>query len=141
MWLMTTNGFLSAVQHSDDDDMVVIRGRVKNDVRHLAQYVVGAEGLAVDAESLIVSYPQADYPWRVIVSKATWAGYVQQQAQAVDYFNFKTAVGGLGLPGRHHADAYHDVWVDLLALERTDPEAVRAGSPLDFQSFEPDSES
>jgi hypothetical protein len=141
MWLMTTDGFLSAVQHSDEPDQVVVRGRVKNDVRDLARHLVAAERLDVDAETLIVSYPHADYPWRVIVSKVTWADYVHKQALAVDYFNFKTAVASLGLPGRHHANAYHEVWLDLLPLERTDPESVRSGSPLDFQSFEPDGES
>jgi hypothetical protein len=138
---MTTNGFLSAVQHSDEPDQVVVRGRVKNDVRDLARYLVGAEQLAVDLEDLIVSYPQADYPWRVIVSKATWAGYVHKQALAVDYFNFKTAVASQGRPGRYHANAYHEVWLDLLPLEHTDPEAVRSGSPLEVQRFEPDDES
>lgn len=136
MWLMTTKGFLSAVQHSDEPDLLVVRGRVKNDVRELAQFAVGDESPAADAEALIVPYPQADYPWRVIVSKDMWASYVHKQALEVDYFNFKTAVATHGLPGHHHANAYHDVWLALLPLERTDPEAARAGSPLDFQSFE-----
>lgn len=119
MWTATVDGFLSAVQHNTDPDLLVVRGRVKADVRALAAYTVTATHEPTDADTLIVSYPLSDYPWRVIIPREVYADYVRAQAMAVGYPNFKGAVAKVSPP---HARAYANVWTDLLVLENTDPE-------------------
>ena len=41
MWLMTTDGFFSAVEDRDDDDAVFVRARVLGDAEQLAAAVGG----------------------------------------------------------------------------------------------------
>jgi len=129
MWIMTTNGFLSAVQHNDDANLLVIRGRVKDDVRAIAQYATLALHLPTDPDQLITAYKGSDYPFRVITTKDIWADYLCGMALSIDYGNFKSEVA---TTSKAHAAAYSQVWTDLLALERTDPESTRGHSPFDY---------
>ena len=119
MWTMTANGgFLSAVQHDEDPDLLVVRSRVKADALTLAQYLVLYRHLASEPRDMLITYATSDYPWRVIVPRDVFASFLAAQVAAIDYGNFKAAVG---LISPEHAHAYARVWADLLVLERTDP--------------------
>ena len=39
MWLMTTRGFFSVVEHREDDNILLIRARCKQDIEALADLV------------------------------------------------------------------------------------------------------
>lgn len=105
MWLLTTNGFFSAVEDRDDHEAVLVRARVREDAEHLADAVGGK----------VIETPAADYRFRVRVSKADWAAYVADCARAIDYDNFKRAVGDR--QGSSRAHIYGDVWSTLLGLQ------------------------
>jgi hypothetical protein len=106
MWLMTTNGVLSAVEHRDDCDAVVVRARVREDAEHLAAAVGGK----------VIETPAADYRFRVRVAKTEWVAYIAGCASAIDYDNFKNAVAARQGPAR--ASVYGEVWATLLRLQR-----------------------
>lgn len=106
MWLMTTEGFFSAVADRDNDEFVLVRSRTKTDSAALAAAVEGAE---------VIETPSADYRWRVRVRRASWMSYVAAQALAIDYDNFKNAVAER--QGIERATVYGDVWSVLLVLQ------------------------
>lgn len=105
MWLMTTNGFLSAVEDRDACDAVVVRARVRD-----------AEDMAAAVGGKVIETPAADYRFRVRMAKPDWAGYVADCARAIDYDNFKNAVAARQGPAR--ASVYGEVWATLLRLQR-----------------------
>lgn len=104
MWVLTTDGFFSAVQ-SADPDVLTVRARVLADATDLA------ERFSLPVQQT----PGRDYLYRVMVPRARWADYVAEAARAVDYGNFKHAVEER--QGRERARIYLDVWFDLLALQ------------------------
>lgn len=106
MWLMTTDGFFSAVEDRDDHEAVFVRTRVRGD----------AEQLAVAVGETVLETRSADYRFRVRMTKADWADYVADCAGAIDYNNFKNAVADR--QGWARASVYGEVWATLLRLQR-----------------------
>lgn len=104
MWLMTTDGFLSAVEDRDDDTRVVVRARAREDAERFAAAVAGE----------VLETPHADYRFRVRTTKRAWASYVAGQARVIDYDNFKDAVADR--QGYERARVYGEVWSVLRAL-------------------------
>lgn len=109
MWLVTTQGFYSAVSHWDADDTIIVRARVKGDLVNLDRQIPGLKGRMFQDRS-------ADYPWRVFVSREEWALACARLAGEVDYGNFKSAVGKR--QGHARAGVYHSLWSVLTRLER-----------------------
>lgn len=105
MWLFTPDGFFSAVEHRDDPETVIVRGRFTQDIERLASEL----GTEVEPS------PNADYPVRTYVAKEQWADYVAAAARAIDYDNFKNAVTNTQGHARH--DTYLEVWSVLRAAE------------------------
>lgn len=115
MWMMTPDGFFSAVEADEDPDLVVVRTRVRLDVLRLHAWL-----RELGAPSEVLTYEHSDYPWRTLTTKAGWAAYCENAAKRVNYPNFKAAVATAQGPER--ARIYGHVWEDLLALEVLDPE-------------------
>lgn len=105
MWLMTTDGFFSAVADRGDPDAVLVRARVREDAEHLAAAVGGA----------VIETPAADYRFRARLTKADWAGYLADRAREIDYDNFKGAVATR--QGAERVSIYAEVWGALLRLQ------------------------
>lgn len=106
MWVFTKDGFFSAVEHRGDKRMVCVRARVRQDLVNLRAKLPGA--------SRIVTTPDADYAFRVVVEKARWAGYVASAARDIDYDNFKNATTR---DCAHRSNAYHCVWSAMERLQ------------------------
>ena len=102
MWLMTTRGFYSAVQHRDDPDRILVRARCRRDLDAISDLVPG--------EPVLLEH--ADYAWRVETDRATWRAAVAVLAAEIDYPNFKGAIDD---PDRH--DLYLEVWRVLRVLD------------------------
>lgn len=98
MWLITTDGFFSAVEDRDDPDAVFVRARVLGD----------AEELAMAVGETVLQTPAADYRFRVRMTKTAWARYVADCAAGIDYDNFKSAVAAR--QGGSRAGVYGEVW-------------------------------
>jgi len=79
MWLMTTRGFFSVVQHFDDAEKVLIRARAREDLESLCELAemtlvdASASGLSADA---IIEMEDADYRYRLIADGEAWAEVV-----------------------------------------------------------------
>ena len=105
MWLFTQQGFLSAVQHRDNHDLLMVRARDRASLEPLV-VAFGAE---------VLHTPRADYPYRVIVAKNQFSGWCSQQVQQIDYDNFKNRM--YGVRGRGFVEALHDVWAAMRGTE------------------------
>jgi len=102
MWLMTTRGFYSVVEHRDDADRLLVRARCQADIAALADLVDGEP----------VRLEDADYAWRVEVTRGEWQAAMQVLVGEITYPNFKSAVRD---PAHH--DAYLKVWGVMCALD------------------------
>ena len=102
MWLMTTRGFYSVVEHRDDADRLLVRARCQADIAALSDLVAG-EPVRLD---------DADYAWRVETTRDEWQAAMQVLVEEITYPNFKSAVHD---PAHH--EAYIKVWGAMLALD------------------------
>ena len=106
MWTFTTTGFYSAVQHRDNPELLLVRARDEESLTPLAAL----------ADQQIKFTPDADYAFRVTVSKQQYAQWLTSQVLGIDYANFKsrahTARGGA------YVQALHDVWEVMYKFQR-----------------------
>ncbi len=110
MWLVTTQGFYSAVAHRTSDEHVLVRARTREDIEALRRQIPEIEPF----EDL-----DADYRHRAVVTRAEWVSAVAQFASEIDYGNFKSAVAVE--QGHERAAVYSRLWGDLRTLQ-TDEE-------------------
>jgi len=104
MWIFLNNAFVSAVQHNDDPDLLVVRARVEGDLERF--FVHWGPVLSVER------HEDRDYLFRTIVPKETFARSLGWHVSETDYGNFKDSIGtGDDDPheGPRH-DAYLRVW-------------------------------
>jgi hypothetical protein len=117
MWVFTSGGFVSAVQHRDNEDLVMVRAR---DRQSLETMLEGIE-LAGNANGEVFDRPEivtvpGDYRWRVTVSKATFVLFLQFEVlNYLNYDNFKTAL--TAARGETWHSATMGVWVKMLAVD------------------------
>lgn len=103
MWLFTTNGFFSVVEHNDDADKVLIRARCETDIIWMSQQL-GATWTET---------PKADYPYRITAPKERFANLLFHMAESIDYPNFKNAVKGDG----RRSVCYNRIWSDAYIID------------------------
>lgn len=114
MWLVTKDGFFSAVEHREHRDCVLVRARVRADLER------AFPGMTVEVME------KADYPYRILIGKGAWAAYCAAAAVGVDYPNFKAAI----TDQRRH-NVYLSVWAVLRRLS-----APRRGVGVTVDQFE-----
>ena len=106
MWVFTRDGFFSAVQHFEQPDTSLVRGRVQSDVKALCE-IMNTE---------LVENVEADYRYRTIVSRQAWSDYLQQAVRELDYPNFKNAMHGV-FEDAGRDQALMDVWSAMQRLQ------------------------
>ena len=104
MWLYTTQGFYSIVHKPPcKKDELLVRARCKEDIEKLGTLL--RDKLKFNGK--IIESPKADYAYRMIVPRETWASFMASTAMELDYGNFKDTI-----PIKDHLrhDAYFDCW-------------------------------
>jgi hypothetical protein len=107
MWIATEHGFYSAVENRNDKNTVMIRARVREDLEHLVK--------SLSLKTPVVDSPNADYPYRVTITKKDWGKFLSTAGTSIDYPNFKSRVGK---HDREREHVYHEVWATLMKLEK-----------------------
>ncbi len=102
MWLFTNTGFVSAVSNGKD---LMVRARDKESLGPIAE----------SAKTEIISTPQNDYPYLVIVTHDFFAKWVAQMAQDITYKNFKSEVAATR--GYEFAQPLMKVWSAMHEVE------------------------
>jgi len=111
MWIFTSRGFVSAVQHRDDPDCIIVRARTRAHLEaFLGPHLVPANRITEDME--------ADYRWRATVTRRTFELCLSAEASAIDYPNFKDSI-----TERAYVDAAHEVWSVMWGMQKDDVEA------------------
>lgn len=103
MWLFSETGFVSAVQHRDDPDMFIVRGRDRKSLEPLAKF----------AKVKVIENEGTDYPFRVFVPRKKFAAWVAKQIENLDYTNYK---GRMYSSRPEFGTALHNVWDDMHAV-------------------------
>lgn len=98
MWLFTETGFISAVTHWDNPEVIVVRSRDYDSLLPIADY----------AEEVIKHTPENDYPVRVEVHREVFAQWVAEQATNMTYTNYKDRM--YQTRGKKFTGALTDVW-------------------------------
>ena len=87
MWLFTTYGFLSVVQHKDVTDHFQVKSRVRAPL----------EALWPEHDILVIDW--ADYRFRITIEKSVALPVLLEVMGSVDYTSFK---GACGQDSRYH---------------------------------------
>jgi hypothetical protein len=93
MWVLTNQGWLSAVKHRTKENCLILRAR---NLQALSDHFPISE---------IKYTPKADYFWRTEISPEQFLQVLQVEVGCIDYPNFKNSVKDVNL-----SDAYHDTW-------------------------------
>jgi hypothetical protein len=112
MWIFCKLGFFSAVQHREHPENLLIRARFKGDLERLLNAMTPEE-YALCGRPSVSFTPDADYRYRVEIRKVVFAELIREQAEEIDYDNFKNAAHD----GTVRDGAYMDVWRALWAAQ------------------------
>jgi hypothetical protein len=113
MWIFTKAGLISVVQNTADKNMLLVRARQPH---HLTDNFKGT----------IPQYtPEADYRYRIHLSKDEFAKQLTRLVSEIDYPNFKNAADPIFI------DIYARIWRMALQLEEITYARVY---PVDFDS-------
>ena len=108
MWMLTTIGFFSVVEDSEDADRLLVRARVREDLERLRDTHL--------PDLHIVENAGSDYRFRAYVERGQWVWAAMSMASEIDYSNFKNAVAQR--QGLVRARIYSRVWHELYELQR-----------------------
>ncbi|MGV7223974.1 MAG: hypothetical protein ACQ9MH_20920 [Nitrospinales bacterium] len=132
MWICLNNAFISAVQHREKPDHLMVRARMRE---HLAAVFPNVE---------IIETTKADYRWRVVAPKNAFKKAVNHSIDSIDYDNFKNSVEDHNLHdcyskvwGVMHRLQYQDKKPEITALDETFQHDLKGrASPYDWQETE-----
>ena len=101
MWIFSKEGFISVVAHRDDKDILLIRGRVKEDIEDIVNEVEKITGNRPEIIELI----QADYFYRIFISRSIFKKIMTSKIDGLTYDNFKSSI-----KDNERHNAYLDIW-------------------------------
>lgn len=110
MWIFTRYGFFSVACASKSDgsldpDTLMVRPRRRD---HLANL---RKRFSTIRHAQIVTLPNRDYRYRLLVPKATWISIVSEAAAEQTWSNFKNETARFqGRTGAEYIHALHSVW-------------------------------
>ncbi|MDA7848520.1 hypothetical protein N9A11_01005 [bacterium] len=108
MWLFTSEGFISVVQHNEKPDALVVRARDEDSLLSL-----------VEATGATLRHtPSNDYPYRIETSPGVLSSWLAEQVLNLDYTNYKAHMWS---QRPEFGAALHDVWV---AMHQVTPSRV-----------------
>lgn len=110
MWIMTNRGYYSAVQHNDDPNLLMVRSRVAGHLEALFENMEDENNNSIN--DLIEYTPDADYLYRVTVSRENFHIAIEDEIENIHYSNFKNSVEDDDL----HA-TYEHVWLMTYMLQ------------------------
>jgi hypothetical protein len=85
MWIFTKYGFFSVVKSNESNDLM-IRSRNKKHLENLKNKFDKLQNFE------ILRTKDADYRYRIIISKEIWSNIMSELSENIDYSNFKNKV-------------------------------------------------
>lgn len=115
MWLYCKSGFFSAVRHFEKQDTMHVRARFEGDLERLCR----AHGV----KCAVSVTPDNDYRYRMDFSRKEWSRIVAEEADAIDYGNFKDAVHD----GTARDAAYMGAWSAMRSGQERETDQITGG--------------
>ena len=115
MWIFTSTGFVSTVQHRDDPERLVVRARDR----------VSLEPLIARTGAEVNPWQGSDYAFRIVVDRPAFEAWLADQARAISYTNFKTSA--LHARGGRFERTLHRVWDVMMAFQIAEEQDAAAG--------------
>lgn len=112
MWIQTTKGAFSIVQHRDEKTQVLVRARREQDILRFA-------GMVSNSDKMVGPWKDnmADYPWRIKISAEECSLVLCRLVLEINYDNFKSSVRDKQL-----LSAYYGVYESLLDIDERFPD-------------------
>jgi hypothetical protein len=116
MWIFTRYGFYSIAcaarpDGSIDPDNLMVRARSEEHLRALQRRFPSL------STTEILTSPNQDYRYRIILPKHIWAGILVDLAMEQKWSNFKNEVAAYNHPnGKEYVDAVFDVFARMALL-------------------------
>jgi len=111
MWLYTRQGFYSVVEHFKKPDTLVVRARLREDIKRFNLFCKRVARL-----KKVKRYkrtPKADYRYRVEISREDFMTVMTMLIWDLTYHNFKGEVHG----NRDRDNAYMECWSAMYGLQ------------------------
>ena len=108
MWVFTTHGFLSVVEHRQQPDTLIVRARVRSDLN-------AARERYFPSLTRTEFSDKSDYPYRGQISRKAFAKGMRKVVADITYGNFKNAVEEN--QGNARSSIYMRIWSALIDLE------------------------
>jgi hypothetical protein len=115
LWVFTTKGFFSIVEHKKDPDRVVIRARISKDIEKIKTLF---EELGLEVSDVVENL-SFDYRYRISASRIDWASVMSRLITDMGYTNFKNALYEADSPeirDKRH-EAYLAIWAIMQKLQ------------------------
>jgi hypothetical protein len=132
MWIFTTGGFISAVEHRDNDKLTMVRARDKMSLEEFLSSIrkgfVEAGKTEDEAREMVEPWSiyavAGDYKWRVVVPKsALGVALAYEATHYVNYSNFKSKL--TATRGQRWHDTAMKVWSAMFGIE----DKIKTGNP------------
>ena len=130
MWVFTETGFVSAVVHYEDPNLLMVRARDKKSLDGLQEATEMSE---------VKDTPDGDYPHRITVRKSDFEKWLVDSVGKMKYHNYKSRVAQVR--GHDFAAPLHDVWEVMHEVEENPERKYRyqnslLSEPFDFGNSE-----
>lgn len=123
MWIFSSFGFFSIVRDRNNPAHYMVRARERTDLAVLKS-TLKPEGFK---SGPIIETLDADYPFRIIVTKPSLEVLLVKHANSIDYPNFKSMIRKVFGATREHL--YHEVWLVMRRLNRLPTSFVPRAKP------------
>lgn len=121
MWLFTETGFISAVEHRTDKNLLAVRARDRQSLEPISHEY----GLEIRVDEY------TDYPYRVFITKEDFASWVTNNIMFLEYGNFKNQVALTR--GKEFAHTLGSVWATMLDAEDEEARSMRHQADLAWE--------
>ena len=135
MWLTTTLGFYSIVQHHKDDQIFLIRARCKKHLKALVKLAMDHNVLDPTTPRPITIDKHRDYWFRLFVSKRQMEQIVTLLVQRISYTNFKKAAKVANMDSSREQEFLSEVWTAGWNLQHDMQRQSKKRVPLLFKKY------
>lgn len=104
MWIATNEGWISVVKRRGTDELLV---RARNEAHLICVLLYLQKQPSLEEDRIFIDL-DADYPYRMYVTREEFKRYMNTQINRIEYDNFKASV-----PDKHYAHALNDVWYTM----------------------------
>lgn len=115
MWIFTTRGFVSVVEHHTFKGVLVVRARTKKHLESILSCVLSL----TEIKAMIRRTEETDYRYRALISAALMQDLMKALVSEVDYPNFKEAVASKCPNDDAYCKALAEVWFTMYMMTFT----------------------